>query len=133
MKPLYFDLHLHGFYGAYYKNPRPSSSAVILMLGEGVDDHLITSCVRWLQKQQLNVMALAPSQDPCGYYSFPLERFGLAISWLQDHGNVRCGILGGSATASLALLAAAYYPALTLTVAVSPCDFVMEEIRRAHV
>ena len=130
MKQLYFDPFLHGFYGAYYENPKGSDSAVLFLLGESVDDLLVKTGVRWLHRQGCNVMVIAPSQVPCGYFSFPLERIGLAIDWLKERGSRRFGIMGGSATASIALLAASCYPDLSLTVAVSPCDFVMEGFRR---
>ena len=36
------------------------------------------------------------------------------------------GVIGASTTAMLALIAASYYPYITLTIALSPSDFVME-------
>ena len=132
MKQLYFDVHLHGFYGAYYENPHACQSSVILLLGEDVDNYMVKTGVHWLHRRGLNVLVMAPSETACGYFSFPLERFGLAIDWLKNRGNQRFGIVGASATAAIAMLAASYYPDLTLTLCISPCDFVMEGFHRDH-
>ena len=30
-----------GFYGAFYESPTPTDKAIILMLGDAVDDHMV--------------------------------------------------------------------------------------------
>ena len=37
----------------------------------------------------------------------------------------KIGIAGASTTGMFALIAASYYPQITLTIAMTPCDFVM--------
>jgi pimeloyl-ACP methyl ester carboxylesterase len=59
-----------------------------------------------------------------------LERFGKAIAFLKSKGIEKIGIAGASTTGMLALVAASYYPEITLTVAMSPSDFVMEGFYR---
>ena len=49
-----------------------------------------------------------------------------AIAWLTAHGNRKVGIAGASTTGTLALTAAAYFPALTLTIAMTASDFVWQ-------
>ena len=53
----------------------------------------------------------------------------ISVRKYQDKPVERCskiGIIGASTTGMMALLAASYYPEITLTIAVSPSDFVME-------
>ncbi len=44
---------------------------------------------------------------------------------MKAQGCEKFGVVGASTTGMLALLAASYYPELSLTVAISPSDFVM--------
>lgn len=69
---------------------------------------------------------MTPPKKDCGYHNYPLECFEKAISYLKAQGNSRIGIIGGSTTGMMALLAASYYPDITLTIAMTPPDFVME-------
>ena len=71
-------------------------------------------------------MAMAPAKKDYGHHNYPLERFEKAIAYLKKQGNVKIGIVGGSTTAMLALIAASYYPDITMTFAFTPSDFVME-------
>mgnify|MGYP000958595920 CR=1 FL=1 len=49
-----------------------------------------------------------------------------AISWLKANGNHKIGIAGASTTGTLALTAAAMFPEITLTIAMTPSDFVWQ-------
>ena len=49
-----------------------------------------------------------------------------AISWLKANGNRKIGIAGASTTGTLALTAAAMFPDITLTIAMTPSDFVWQ-------
>ena len=132
MKKKYFYQEKDGFYGAYYPCETKSRSAIIYMLGPSVDNLLVTAGVRWLHRMGCNVMAVAPEPEAAGFHEIPLERFANVIRTLQRYKNIRIGIAGGSATASLALIIASYYPQITLTFAMTPCDFVMEGYYRDH-
>lgn len=46
----YFSPERDGFYGVYYPNPVPSDKAMIAMLGDSSDDHMVKSGVKWLHK-----------------------------------------------------------------------------------
>lgn len=48
MEKLYFNVEKDGFYGAYYSNSKVSDKAVILMLGDAIDDRMVVSGVKWL-------------------------------------------------------------------------------------
>ncbi len=130
MKRQYFSADKDGLYGACYECPVPSEKGVILMLGDAVDDRMAVSGVRWLHQQGCHVMAMAPAKKDYGHHNYPLERFGKAIKILQDKGCGKIGIIGASTTGMLALAAASYYPEISLTIAISPSDFVMEGFYR---
>lgn len=115
-----------GFYGAWYPLPVFSDHAMILMLGDSSDDTLARTGVKWLYKQGISALAMSPDKKDYGHHSYPLERFGKAIAFLRSQNIRKIGIVGASTTGMMALLAASYYPDITLTIAVSPPDFVME-------
>lgn len=130
MERIYFSIEKDGFFGAYYKNPQVSDKAMILMLGDDIDDRMVIAGVKWAQKLGCNVMAMAPDKKDYGHHSYPLERFEKAIIYLKSCGNNKIGIVGASTTGMLALVAASYFPEITLTIAVSPSDFIMEGFYR---
>lgn len=126
LKREYFTPEHDGFYGAFYECPSYSEKAVILMLGDAIDDRMAVSGAKWLHGQGCHVMAMSPDKKDYGHHNYPLERFGAAIEVLHKKGCSKIGIAGASTTGMLALLAASYYPEISLTIAISPCDFVME-------
>ena len=130
MKREYFDTKKNGFYGAYYENPKHSDRSIILMLGDKIDDLMVKTGVRWLHRNGCNVMAMASDTKDYAYHSYPLESFEKAIEAMKARGNVKFGIIGGSTTAMIALAAASFIPDLTLSVALSPSDFIMEGFYR---
>ena len=117
---------IDGFYGAYYPNSRPTEKALILMLGDSSDDRLAASGAKWVHETGCHALAMSPDKKDYGHHDYPLERFGAAIAFLKGRGIKKIGIAGASTTGMLALVAASYYPEITLTIAMSPCDFIME-------
>lgn len=115
-----------GFYGAWYPNSQKTDCTMILMLGDSSDDRLAVSAAKWLHRQGCNALAMSPDKKDYGHHNYPLERFGKAIEFLKTRGCSKIGIVGASTTGMLALVAASNFPEISLTVAVSPPDFVME-------
>lgn len=130
MKKQYFSPEQDGFYGVYYPNPTPSRKAFIAMLGDSSDDRMVVSGVKWLHKRGCNVMAMSPAKKDYGHHDYPLERFGKAIEILKAQGNNKIGIVGASTTGMMALVAASVFSEITLTVALTPPDFIMEGFYR---
>lgn len=126
MKMQHFSPEQDGFYGVYYPNPTPSRKAFIAMLGDSLDDRMVVSGVKWLHKRGCNVMAMSPAKKDYGHHDYPLERFGKAIEILKARGNNKIGIVGASTTGMMALVAASVFSEITLTVALTPPDFIME-------
>jgi len=126
MKKQYFSPDRDGFYGVYYPNPAPCGQAFIAMLGDSSDDHMVVSGVKWLHRHGCNVMAMSPDKRDYGHHDYTLERIEQAIAFLKAQGNRKIGIVGASTTGMVALAAASLFPELTMTIAISPPDFIME-------
>ena len=126
MEKIYFNPEKDGFFGVYYPNEKNVNKAMIVMLGDSSDDRMAVSGVKWAQKLGCNVLAMSPDKQDYGHHNYPLERFEKAIAYLKAQGNEKIGIAGASTTGMMALVAASYFPDITLTIAISPPDFIME-------
>ena len=127
MKHIHFDVATDGFYGAYWKCRKPTTAAIIAMLGDDPEDYMARCCVKWLMKKcTVNVLTMSPGKKNYSHHNYPLERIESAIKWLQQHGNTKIGIAGASTTGTLALTAASYFHDITLTIAMTPSDFVWQ-------
>ena len=116
-----------GFCGAWYPAPKQQTDrAVILMLGDSSEDRMATVGAKWLHRQGCHALAMSADKKDYGHHNYPLERFGKAIEFLKSQGCGKIGIIGASTTGMLAIVAASYYPEISLTIAVSPPDFIME-------
>lgn len=123
----YFDLEKDGFYGVYWENKTPTKAAVIAMLGDDAQDYMAKSCVKWLMKKcGVNVLTTSPAKKDYSHHNYPLERIEKAIAWLKSRGNEKIGIAGASTTGTLALTAASYFHDITLTIAMTPSDFIWQ-------
>lgn len=96
------------------------------MLGDSSDDRMAVSGAKWMQNLGCNVMAMSPDKQDYGHHNYPLERFEKAIAYLKSQGNEKIGIAGASTTGMMALVAASWFPDISLTIAISPPDFIME-------
>ena len=126
MNRIYFNIEKDGFYGAYFRSEKVSDRAVILMLGDNIDDRMALSGAKWMLQYGCNVMTMSPEKNNYGHHNYPLERFEKAIAYLKAQGNSKIGVAGASTTGMLALVAASYISDITLTLAFTPADFVME-------
>ena len=126
MKKRHFDVESDGFYGAYWKCKTGSDCAMIAMIGDDPEDYLARTSVKWLHKLGVNVMTMSPAKKDYGHHNYPLERIEKAISWLKIHGNQKIGIVGASTTGTLALTAASYFKDITLTIGLTPSDFIWQ-------
>ena len=130
MKKKVFSPEQDGFCGAWYPDPNGSNCAMILMLGDSSTDRMAASGAKWIHRQGCNALAMSPDKKDYGHHNYPLERFEKAIEFLRSQDCSKIGIVGASTTGMLALVAASYYPEISLTVAVSPSDFIMEGFYR---
>ncbi len=126
MKHINFNVETDGFYGAYWEGKTPSDCAMIAMIGDDPEDYMARSCVKWLLKQGINVLTMSPAKKDYSHHNYPLERVETAIHWLKSHGVRKIGIVGASTTATLALTAASYFADITLTIGMTPSDFIWQ-------
>ena len=126
MKHIHFDAESDGFYGAYWECKGGSDCAVIAMLGDDPEDYMARSAVKWLLHLGVNVLTMSPAKKDYGHHNYPLERIEKAIARLKSHGNKKIGIAGASTTGTLALTAASIFGDISLTVAMTPSDFVWQ-------
>ena len=117
------------FRGFYYTAAQPSDRCMLVLLGDEGDDFMSRACAKWLTRtQRCNALCIAVRQhreDDTGVHSWPLERIASAVRWVQEEQNIsKIGVMGMSMQAAMALSAAARIPDLTLTLALTPCDFV---------
>ncbi len=126
MKHIHFDTKTDGFYGAYWKSKKPADSAIIAMLGDDPEDYMARTCVKWLSGLNVNVLTMSPAKKNYSHHNYPLERIEKAVEWLKQNGNKKIGIVGASTTGTLALTAASYFSDITLTIALTPSDFIWQ-------
>lgn len=126
MKKQFFSNEKDGFYGTYYENPKGANCAMIGLFGDDPNDFMATCGAKWLHKNGVNVMCMSPDVKNYGHVNFPLERIETAIKWLKSHGNKKIGIMGMSTAGMDSLVAASYFPDITLTFGLTPSDFVWQ-------
>ena len=126
MKHIHFDVESDGFYGAYWACKDGSDCTVIAMLGDDPEDYMAHSAVKWLIRLGVNVLTMSPGKKDYGHHNYPLECIEKAMAWLKLHGNEKIGIAGASTTGTLALTAASIFSDISLTIAMTPSDFVWQ-------
>ena len=122
----------NGFYGCYWPvENKKSDCAVMAMIGDDCEDYMAKCTVKWFHNNfGINVMTLSPAHKNYGHHNLPVERIGAAIDYMKKHGNKKFAIVGASTTGMFSLIAASYYHEITLTMALTPSDFVMEGFYR---
>ncbi len=126
MKKQFFSNEKDGFYGTYYENPKGANCAMIGLFGDDPNDFMAKCGAKWLHKNGVNVMCMSPDMKNYSHVNFPLERIETAIKWLKSHGNKKIGIMGMSTAGMDSLVAASYFPDITLTFGLTPSDFVWQ-------
>lgn len=126
MKKQFFSNEKDGFYGTYYENPKDANCAMIGLFGDDPNDFMAKCGAKWLHKNGVNVMCMSPDMKNYSHVNFPLERIETAIKWLKSHGNKKIGIMGMSTAGMDSLVAASYFPDITLTFGLTPSDFVWQ-------
>lgn len=130
MKSRQLTYEKDGFYGVYYPNKKFTLKSIILMLGDSSDSMMVKCAAKYLHDLGCNVLAISPGPESRGFHSFELGCVERAQEFLALTGCGKVGIIGASETGTLALAAASVIPDITLTIALSPCDFVMEGFYR---
>ena len=119
-----FHAETDGFCGAFSQTSGDGRAAIIIMNDDGPEDFLLKIGMKWLNKIGVSGVAVGPEKDAKGLHSWPLEEAEQAVSWLKKSGYEKIGICGLSAGSNMALSAAARIPDITLTIAMTPVDWV---------
>lgn len=126
MKTKKYSVKQNGFYGKMYWCKEGTDVAVLVVTDDNADGAVSKMACKWLLDRKVNVLAVSPEKGIKGCHSFPLEQVKSAVDFLKSTGNRKIGIMGASASAMIALTAASYFDEITLTMVLSPSDFVME-------
>ena len=127
MKHMHSDVESDGFYGAYWACKDESDCTVIAPCSATpLEDYMARSAVKWLLRLGVNILTMSPAKKDYGHHNYPLERIEKAIAYLKSHGNAKIGIAGASTTGTLALTAASLFDDISLTIAMTPSDFVWQ-------
>ena len=126
MKKQFFENEKDGFYGTYYENSKGADCAVIGLFGDDPNDYMAKCGAKWLHRQGVNAMCVSPGRKNYSHVNNLLERIQTAIKWLQDHGNRKIGIMGMSTAGMDAIVAASYFPDITMTIGLTASDFVWQ-------
>lgn len=126
MQRIHFDVLKDGFHGSYFKCKNNSNCAIVTMLGDDSDDYMARTAAKWLNKLNVNVLTMSVAKKSYSYHNYPLECIEKAIKWLKQNGNSKIGITGASTTGTLALTAASIFNDITLTIAMTPSDFIWQ-------
>lgn len=117
----------------FYPGDSSWEKGVIVALGPGDDNWLIHRGVKYFHALGCHVLAVTPPRPKGkfeGWHSVPLELYGGGISKMRDWGIRDIAVAGGSVTGLTALAAALYYPEISLVLAYTPGDFILEGFRR---
>ena len=128
MKKIRFTEKSNGFCGCFSGTVGMQEAAIILTNDDGTDDFLSKVGMKWLNGMGLAAMAVGPEKGMKGLYSWPLENVENAVRHLKGNGYKKIGICGVSAGSNMALSAAARIPDITLTIAMTPMDWVYRDI-----
>lgn len=132
MEKIFFETEKDGFYGTYYINPKESRCAMIGLFGDDPNDYMAKCGAKWLHDQGVNVLCMSPGKKNYSHVNYPLERIETAVQWLKNNGNKKVGIVGMSTAGMDALVAASFFPDITLTFALTPSDFVWQGFEQGN-
>lgn len=126
MKTQKYSIMQNGFYGKLYLKTEITHPTVIVVTDDDVDEMVSKMACKWLLSTNTNALAVSPEKGEKGCHSFQLEQIESAVDFLEQSGCKKIGIMGASASAMIALTSAAYFHEITLTMVLTPSDFVME-------
>ena len=115
-----------GYRFTYFE--KPGADKALLIIGQD-KQVLIKACAKYFNS--LGVSFVAIGSNPTGkaqpgVHSLPLECIESVIKWLRARGIRKVGTMGASTTGMLALAVAAYVSDISIAIACTPCDYIMQ-------
>ena len=124
MSLIQYTVKKDGFCGLF--SPiKDNNGAVVIVLEDGhPNSYIVKKAMKWLNKSGLSAMGIGPEKYMKGVHNWPLENIENAVRFLKSQGYDRFGVIGSSFGSNMALSAAARIPEITLTIALTPMDWV---------
>jgi len=114
-----------GFFGLFCPAEKYPKAALILPSDDNADDHLAKSELKWAHSLGISAVTISPDKKENGLHDWPIEHVESAVRFLQGKGYGKIGIFGLSSGSLIALTAASLLPDITLTIALTPVDFIL--------
>lgn len=124
MSMIQYTVKKDGFCGLF--SPiKDNNGAVVIVLEDGhPNSYIVKKAMKWLNKSGVSAMGIGPEKYMKGVHSWPLENVENAVHFLKTQGYDKFGVIGSSFGSNMALSAAARIPEITLTIALTPNDWV---------
>ena len=104
---------------------KENGKAVVIVLEDGhPNSYVVKTALKWLNQSGGSAMGIGPEKYMKGVHNWPLENVENAVRFLQSQGYDRFGVIGSSFGSNMALSAAARIPEITLTIGLTPMDWV---------
>ena len=120
----HFTVEKDGFCGLFSPIADNRNAAVIILEDGPPDSCLVKTALKWLNRSGVSAMGIGPEKSMKGVHNWPLENIENAVRFLRSQGYDRVGVIGSSFGSNMALTAAARIPEITLTIALTPMDWV---------
>ena len=122
MRKIRFTERTDGFCGLL--SQQEGKAVIILTEDEYPDMFLVKKGMKWINQMGCSALGIGPEKSMKGLHSWPLESVENAVRYLKGIGYEKIGICGMSSGSNMALSAAARIPDITLTIGMTPMDWV---------
>ena len=119
-----YTVEKDGFCGLFSPIEKNRNAAVIVLEDGPPDSLIVRTAMKWLNRSGVSAMGIGPEKYMKGVHNWPLENVENAVRYLQSQGYDKVGVIGCSFGSNMALSAAVRIPAITLTIALTPMDWV---------
>lgn len=124
MSLIQYTVKKDGFCGLFSPIKDNNGAAVIVLEDGHPNSYIVKKAIKWLNKSGVSAMGIGPEKYMKGVHNWPLENIENAVHFLKSQGYDRFGVIGSSFGSNMALSAAARIPEITLTIALTPNDWV---------
>ncbi len=119
-----FTVDKDGFCGLFSPIKENRKTAIIVLEDGHPDSFIVKTAMKWLNRSGVSAMGVGPEKYMKGVHNWPLENVENAVHFLRTQGYDKVGVIGCSFGSNMALSAAARIPEITLTIALTPMDWV---------
>ena len=124
MRLKHFTVEKDGFCGLFSPSERNRNAAIIVLEDGHPDSYIVKTAMKWLNRSGVSAMGIGPEKYMKGVHNWPLENVENAVKLLRSQGYDKVGVIGSSFGSNMALSAAVRIPEITLTIALTPNDWV---------